>query len=484
MLTIFTKFGFVAAALWWALSPAMAQDRRVALVIGNAAYKSVTTLQNPVNDSRAIAKSLRSLGFEVVERENVGREGFASAVREYGDKLRGASVGLFYFAGHGLQVKGRNYLVPVDADIAREDEVQYRSFDVNEVLDKMDSARTAVNIVVLDACRNNPFARSFKPAQTGLAQMDAPTGTLIAFATAPGSVAQDGDGSNGLYTGALLKHIAAPGVAVEQMFKRVRVDVVNASKNQQVPWESSSLNRDFAFASAAAAKPVAATVAPNPAATVATELALDLAFWDAVKDSRSAADYRAYLEQYPGGRFAALARVRAAAGAAVPSAPSASAAPATVVASVPLAVNAPSAAPSTQAASNLVRWKQGTATKELALNTGSAVDAVAQSPEGLYVAAASAGAVHWIDALRASVVGSAKVYEPASGQTVSLQFSADGRWLLLGQQAAGRGSSQLIDVASSRSVWTRPSQSAKFDTSAPQVLLQNAQGATETVRLP
>ncbi len=465
----------------------------MALVIGNAAYKSVSTLQNPVNDSRAIAKSLRSLGFEVIERENASREGIALAVREYGDKLRGASVGLFYFAGHGVQVKGRNYLIPVDADIAREDEVQYRSFDVNEVLDKMDSARTAVNIVVLDACRNNPFARSFKTSQTGLAQMDAPTGTLIAFATAPGSVAQDGDGSNGLYTGALLKHIAAPGVAVEQMFKRVRVDVVNASKNQQVPWESSSLNRDFTFASAAAAKPVVATLAPIPAATVATELALDLAFWDAVKDSRSPADYRAYLEQYPSGRFAALARVRAAAGAGAgvgaPSTASATAAPAAVNASIPLTppfvpATQPSAAPAAQAASSLVRWKQGTATKELALDTGGAVDAVAQSPEGLYVAAASAGAVHWIDALRASVVGSARVYEPANGQTVSLQFSGDGRWLLLGQQWAGRGSSQLIDVASSRSVWTRPSQSAKFDTATPQVLLQNAQGATETVRLP
>jgi uncharacterized caspase-like protein len=431
----------------------------------------VTPLQNPVNDSKAVAEQLRKLGFEVIEKQNLGREGFAGVVREFGDKLRGASVGLFYFAGHGLQVKGRNYLVPVDADIAREDEVPYRSFDVNEVLDKMDSARTAVNLVVLDACRNNPFARSFKPAQTGLAQMDAPTGTLIAFATAPGSVAQDGEGSNGLYTGALLKHIAAPGVAVEQMFKRVRVDVVNASKNQQVPWESSSLNRDFSFANAPAAKPTVVATA-NPAATIATELALDLAFWDAVKDSRSPADYRAYLEQYPSGRFAALARVRSAAAPAVN---------ATAPAAVVIAAAPPAAA---QAASNLVRWRQGAATKELALNTGSAIDAVAQSPEGLYVAAASAGAVYWIDALRASVVGSAKVYEPASGQTVNLQFSADGRWLLLGHQSAGRSSTQLIDVANSRSVWSRPSQSAKFDAAAPQVLLQTAQGTTEAVRLP
>ena len=181
-------------------------ERKVALVIGNSSYKSVP-LKNPQNDARDVAAALRKLGFEVIERQNLGREGFAMAVREYGDKLRGATVGLFYFAGHGIQVKGRNFLVPVDADIAREDEVQYRSFDVNEVLDKMDSARTAINLVVLDACRNNPFARSFKLAQTGLAQMDAPTGTLIAFATAPGSVAQDGDGNNGLYTSALLKHI-------------------------------------------------------------------------------------------------------------------------------------------------------------------------------------------------------------------------------------------------------------------------------------
>ena len=248
------------------------QERRVALVIGNADYK-MAPLKNPLNDSREMAKALRGLGFEVIEHQNLSREAFSGVVREFGDKLRGATVGLFYFAGHGIQVKGRNFLVPVDADIAREDEVPYRSFEVNEVLDKMDSARTPVNLVVLDACRNNPFARSFKMSQAGLAQMDAPAGTLIAFATAPGSVAQDGEaGGNGLYTGALLKHIRAPGVAVEQMFKRVRVDVVAGSKNAQVPWESSSLSRDFAFAAGTAP---AAAPATNPAAAFApTELAL------------------------------------------------------------------------------------------------------------------------------------------------------------------------------------------------------------------
>jgi uncharacterized caspase-like protein len=482
MLFTLAKFWIVVAGLLWALSPAMAQDRRVALVIGNAAYKSVSTLQNPVNDSRAIAKSLRSLGFEVIERENVGREALALAVREYGDKLRGASVGLFYFAGHGVQVKGRNYLIPVDADIAREDEVQYRSFDVNEVLDKMDSARTAINLVVLDACRNNPFARSFKTSQTGLAQMDAPTGTLIAFATAPGSVAQDGDGNNGLYTGALLKHIAAPGVAVEQMFKRVRVDVVNASKNQQVPWESSSLNRDFTFASAAAAKPIVAAAAPNPTAAVATELALDLAFWDAVKDSRSAADYRAYLEQYPSGRFAALARVRAGsiASASVPQVPQVPQVPV----DRPLPVAAAAAPVSAQAASAIVRWTQGATTKELALKDSGPLEASALSPEGLYVVAAAGGQLHWVDTLRASVIKRTLQYGQTNAQAISLQFSADGRWLLMGLSTAGRVTQQLIDVATGNNVWNKPAVSAKFDNSVAQVVLQNAQGAAETVRLP
>lgn len=283
-----------------------AAERRVALVVGNASYRT-SPLKNPQNDAHAVASALRKLNFEVIERNNLSRETFAMVVREFGDRLKGANVGLFYFAGHGLQVKGRNYLVPVDVDIAREDEVPYRSLDLNEVLDKMDSARTPVNLVVLDACRNNPFARSFKLSQVGLAPVDAPQGTLISFATAPGSVAQDGNGANGLFTGAFLKHMGTQGMPVEQMFKRVRVDVARDSNNQQVPWESSSLNRDFSFSRTAVAPPV------SPVTGVAqptTELTLELSFWESVRDSRNSADYRAYLEQYPQGRFAALARLR------------------------------------------------------------------------------------------------------------------------------------------------------------------------------
>ncbi len=473
---LLVALGFLGAG------PALAQDRgpaerRVALVVGNASYKT-SPLLNPVNDSRAMAKALRGLGFEVIERQNLSREGFSSVIREFGDKLRGATVGLFYFAGHGLQVKGRNFLVPVDADIAREDEVQYRSFDVGEVLDKMDSARTPVNLVVLDACRNNPFARSFKTSQSGLAQMDAPTGTLIAFATAPGSVAQDGDGAaNGLYTGALLKHIATPGLHVEQMFKRVRVDVVGDSKNTQVPWESSSLSRDFSFA--AASTPVGASGgAPTPstgAAFAATELALDLAFWDAVKDSRSAADYQAYLEQYPQGRFAALARLRAAV------APSASQVPM----AVPDArVDAPTQVPRTA----VVRWKQGTGERSLDLGGNSNVSVQALSPEGLYLAAVAGGSVHWVDALRATLVRTTRAFEPggspAGTVATDARFSPDGRWLLLRLERGPVVSHSLVDVGTGKVMWDKPSSTARFEPGAARLQLQTAQGTNESLTLP
>ena len=487
----FLKGCVLLALVWWAVGLAQAQDRgpadrRVALVIGNAAYKT-SPLQNPVNDSRAMAKALRGLGFEVIERQNLTREGFSGVVREFGDKLRGASTGLFYFAGHGLQVKGRNFLVPVDADIAREDEVQYRSFDVNEVLDKMDSARTPVNLVVLDACRNNPFVRSFKASQSGLAQMDAPSGTLIAFATAPGSVAQDGEGmANGLYTGALLKHLATPGLAVEQMFKRVRVDVVSASKNSQVPWESSSLSRDFSFAQVpvAAALPGAAT-APSFATT---ELAVELAFWDAVKDSRDPADYRAYLEQYPQGRFASLARLRSAGtSAAAVAVPAVSTLPSSAVSPAPVLVEAAptSTAGLASARGSVVRWKLGAAERSLDLGPARLVQAQALSPEGLYVVAVEGGSVHWIDTVRATVLRSTRVLEagPASATATEARFSPEGRWLLLRWERGQRISHSLIDVGSGQVLWDKPSSSAHFEADAPQLRLQTEQGTTEVVRL-
>jgi len=186
----------------------MRGERRVALVIGNAAYPT-SSLKNPVNDARAMAQALRELGFEVLARENVSQKDMRRAVIEFGDRLRNGGVGLFYYAGHGLQVAGRNYMVPVDATIKSESEVEVESVDVASVLARMETARNRLNIVVLDACRDNPFGRSFRSAARGLAAIDAPSGTLIAYATAPGKLARDGEGANGLYTAELLRAIRA-----------------------------------------------------------------------------------------------------------------------------------------------------------------------------------------------------------------------------------------------------------------------------------
>ena len=172
-----------------------------------------------------------------------------------------------YFAGHGLQVRGRNYLLPVDADVAREDEVAFAALDLGAVMEKLDSAKNPVNIVILDACRNNPFGNRLQATAKGLAPIDAPPGTFIAFATAPGSTAADGGGRNGLYTQHLVQQIDRPGLAIEEVFKAVRAGVRADSKSQQVPWESTSLESAFTFraASAAPAAPPKPTLAAKPA---------------------------------------------------------------------------------------------------------------------------------------------------------------------------------------------------------------------------
>ena len=163
---------------------AMKSERRLALVIGNGAYAS-TPLKNPVNDARAMAQALRGLGFDVIAHENASYKDMRRAVIEFGDRLQGGGVGLFYYAGHGIQAGGRNYLIPVDATIKSESEIEVESIDVAAVLARMETARNRLNIVILDACRDNPFGRSFRSSSRGLASVDAPTGTMIAYATAP-----------------------------------------------------------------------------------------------------------------------------------------------------------------------------------------------------------------------------------------------------------------------------------------------------------
>jgi uncharacterized caspase-like protein len=239
-------------AAWQAAAQAPAAPR-VALVIGNGKYADAP-LPNAAHDAQDMARELRAAGYHVVHRENASLREMHLALREFGDKLGKTSNGVFYYAGHGLQVRGRNFLVPVDADIAREDEVQFSALDLGAVMDKLDTARNPVNVVILDACRNNPFSKRFNVAQ-GLAQVDAPPGTLIAFSTAPGSVAADGAGRNGLYTRHLLEQMRKPGTSVEETFKAVRAAVRKESAGRQVPWESTSLETHFAFVPPAARPP-------------------------------------------------------------------------------------------------------------------------------------------------------------------------------------------------------------------------------------
>lgn len=327
-------FARLVACLVLACIPfaAPAAEQRVALVIGNNAYPAAP-LKNPVNDARAMARSLNQMGFEVILRTNLNHKGMVEVLREFGARLREGGVALFYYSGHGMQVKGRNYLIPVDADIRSEDEVPYMSMDMAQVLDKLETARSRANLVILDACRNNPFIRSFRSSRVGLAQMDAPGGTLLAFATAPGSEARDGDEENGVYTKHLLAHMATPMLPVEVMFRRVREGVTAETKNRQIPWESSSLTGDFYFnqaGTAPARTPVAPAATPRPPqpapATGVDPVTVELAFWNSIKDSTNPADFSAYLQQYPAGSFAGLARNRIAS-AAPRGAPPATAAP-------------------------------------------------------------------------------------------------------------------------------------------------------------
>jgi len=226
------------------------EEGRYALVIGNASYKNSRPLTNPVNDAQDMATSLRRLGFDVIEKENISRKEMTNSIREFGELIAKGGIGLFYYAGHGMQVNGKNYLIPVNANLKHEDEVAYESVDVDRLLAKMDSAGNRLNIVILDACRNNPFARSFyRGGVRGLAQLNAPVGTLIAYATSPNSVASDGKRGerNGLYTKYLLANMEIPNLEIGQMFRRVRRAVRIATNKAQLPWESSSMEGDFYF---------------------------------------------------------------------------------------------------------------------------------------------------------------------------------------------------------------------------------------------
>lgn len=278
-------------------------ERRTALVIGNGSYKNAP-LANPVRDARLIAEALLAARFRVIRLENASRETMLKAIAEFGDEIDLGGVGVFYYAGHGVQVRGENYLMPVDAKIDREEEIRTRSVNAQEILDRMAAAKNGLNLVFLDACRNDPYPRASRGAAPGLARMDAALGTLVSFATAPGSVAEDGGSANSPYSRHLAAAMHEPGLRIEDVLKRVRSRVREDTHGRQITWDNSSIEGEFYF-HPGEARATTAAVDKGPDA--------ETAFWNSIRDSGNPREFELYLKRYPDGEFADLAGERLAA---------------------------------------------------------------------------------------------------------------------------------------------------------------------------
>ncbi len=287
-------------------APAAARtEPRVALIVGNSNYASPRLyLPNPVNDAVAMDRALRRAGFETVVLPDAKRLDLYRAVEQFRVRLarEPRTIGLFYYAGHGVQAAGVNYLIPADAVIESDGDLEANAFDMARVLAAMRSAQNELNIVILDACRDNPLRRT-RGLSRGLAPMDAPTGTFIAYAAAPGQAAQDGTrGGNGVFTAELIRAMDQPGLPLEQMFKRVIAGVRADTHDQQQPWSEASVQGDFYFHEA--------VTPPSPAPAKLDAGGMEREFWASIRDSRRAQDFQAYLEKYPRGEFTPLAKNR------------------------------------------------------------------------------------------------------------------------------------------------------------------------------
>ena len=297
---------------------AKSDEARVALIIGNSSYKA-SPLSNPANDAADLAHALERKGFTVLVRENVSERGLKEAVETFASHLRKGGVGLFFFAGHGIQLKEQNYLLPTDLGFDSEADIAFKSVSAEYVLSRMAEAGNRVNIVILDACRNNPFQQSKRSVSKGLGVMSvgrAEKGTFIAYATSPGATAADGEGRNGLYTKYLLQSLDGDDSDVDKVFGRVRNAVVQETNGDQVPWTSSSIIGNFFFDPAqdrAAARLPAPKLLAKPdseqgQAAAGYDPRQERAYWDRIKESRNPADFKTYLERFPSGPRAAYSR--------------------------------------------------------------------------------------------------------------------------------------------------------------------------------
>jgi uncharacterized caspase-like protein len=280
---------------------ALAQ-KRVALVIGNSAYVNTARLDNPKNDAADIAEVLKQLGFEVTQGRDLDKAAMDRTIRNFAEALAGAQMALFFYAGHGLQVGGQNYLVPVDAKLSTAAALDFEMVRLDLVHRTMER-ESGTNIIILDACRDNPLSRNLARALgtrsamvgKGLAAVESGEGTLISFSTQPGNVALDGTGRNSPFAAALVKHIPTPGEDLPSILINVRNDVMAATERRQVPWEHSALTAKVYF------------IPPRPAGPTHDQQ-VELTFWASVKDSTSPAVLSTYLERYPKGEFSTIAR--------------------------------------------------------------------------------------------------------------------------------------------------------------------------------
>lgn len=317
-------FGWASAAFWLILavaSPALA-ERRVALVIGNSGYTNVPRLPNPRNDAGDMIARLKAMGFDVIPGLDLDRNGFLNTLATFGRAAEGAEVALFFYAGHGLQVNGQNYLVPVDGKVEYEAELDIALVPVSLVMQQL-ARGSRVNLVFLDACRDNPFAkdlsrtlgtRSATALGRGLSRIQTASGTFIAFATQPDNVAQDGDGRNSPFTRALLANIEKPGLSISDLMIEVRNDVMRQTNGKQVPWDSSSLTGRFFFRIEGTVTVMPEAAQPGaPAAAPVDPKALELAVWQAIKDTNDRTAFERFLTDFPDGVFSSAARARIAA---------------------------------------------------------------------------------------------------------------------------------------------------------------------------
>ena len=287
----------------WAAAGATPDASRLALIIGNSAYANAP-LTNPANDARAVGGLFARAGFSVDSQLDATRVDMMAAIERFGAAARRTDTRLvvFYYAGHGAQLDWRNYLLPVDAVVEKQEHMKQRCIDLGLLLGQLNAAKDKTFVIILDACRNNPFGAAYRPEQKGLSQFDAPVGSLLAYATAPGNVASDGEGQNGLYTEHLVRELGRHGTRIEDALKRVRLNVRLASHGAQIPWETTSLESDVFIFNGGTSQ--------LSEAEIEQQLEADVTAWTRIKSSKTIDDWIAYLRNFPNGRFAEIAQMR------------------------------------------------------------------------------------------------------------------------------------------------------------------------------